>query len=428
MNKILRGGVAFLAMVLCLGGAVCAQEKPSDDPAKPKVRTITAFINVDRTRYQIDFSETVKFLKYARTVYQSRGYEVQTLRVATQPFPEYTKGMTREEAIQFFKNIDAVAQQENLLIAIGPAFESGEDGDAQADLLAEILRNTKSIQGSLMVTKGGEINWTAVAAAARVIRRLADTTELGGGTFRFAAIASMPPYSPFFPAAYHTGAGHQFAVGMESANTVAVAFQDAADYPAAKRKLGDLLFQEASEVENLARRADREQGWSYTGIDFSPAPMKDVSIGAAIEELSKAPFGASGTMTAVGTITSAIKDIGLRKTGYSGMMFPVMEDSRIAQRWNEGVVSMDALLSYSAVCATGLDTIPLPGDVSVETLGKIIGDVATLSVKWNKPLTARLMPAPGKHAGEMATFNNPSLIDVKIQPLTGTGVTAAPAQ
>jgi uncharacterized protein len=110
------------------------------------------------------------------------------------------------------------------------------------------------------------------------------------------------------------------------------------------------------------------------------------------------------------------------------MMFPVMEDSRIAQRWNEGVVSMDALLSYSAVCATGLDTIPLPGDVSVETLGKIIGDVATLSVKWNKPLTARLMPAPGKHAGEMATFNNPSLIDVKIQPLTGTGVTAAPAQ
>src|SRR5579871_3739569 len=196
MNNILRRGVVFLAMVLCFAGALCPQEKPSDDPAKPKVRTITAFINVDRTRYQIDFSDTVKFLKYARTVYQSRGYEVQTLRVATQPFPEYTKGMTREEAIQFFKNIDAVAQQESLLIAIGPAFESGEDGDAQADLLAEILRNTKSIQGSLIVTKGGEINWTAVSAAARVIRKLTETTELGGGNFRFAAIASMPPYSP----------------------------------------------------------------------------------------------------------------------------------------------------------------------------------------------------------------------------------------
>lgn len=423
MNKA-RRGIAFLLMSLCLACAIKPQEKTSGDPAKPKVRTITAFINVDRPRYQIDFADTVKFLQYARTVYQSRGYEVQTLRVATQPFAEYTKGMSRDEAIQFFKNIDAVAQQEGLLIAIGPAFASGEDGDAQADLLAEILRNTKSIQGSLMVTKDDAINWSAVAAAARVIRKLADTTEHGEGNFRFAAIASMPPYSPFFPAAYHTGAGHQFAVGMESANTVAVAFQDAADIPAAKRKLGDLLFQEAAEVENLARRSDREQGWSYMGIDFSPAPMKDVSIGAAIEELSKAPFGASGTMTAVGTITSAIKDIGLKKTGYSGMMLPVMEDSRIAQRWNEGVVNVDALLSYSAVCATGLDTIPLPGDISVETLGKMIGDVATLSVKWNKPLTARLMPAPGKHAGEMTEFSNSSLINVTIQALPGAAAFA----
>jgi uncharacterized protein len=386
------------------------------NPAQPKVRAITAFINIDRSRYQIDISDTIKFLKYARTVFESRGYAVQTLRIATQPFPEYTKGLSREEAMQFFKNLDGIAQQEHIVIAIGPAFLAGNDGDAQADLLAEILSNTKSLFGTVSVTKDDSINWPAVSAAARVIKKLSETTEHSEGNFHFAAIASMPPYSPFFPAAYHTGAGHQFTIGLESANTVAVAFQDAPDYQTAKRRLFDLLFEQTSAAEALAQRSDHEQGWTYLGIDLSPAPMRDVSIGAAIESLTRKPLGSSGTLTTVGLITSALKEIGLRKIGYSGLMLPVMEDSRIAERWNSGLVSMDTLLSYSAVCGTGLDTIPLPGDTSVDELTRIISDVATLSVRWNKPLSARLLPVAGKHAGETTEFTDPNLINVTVQP------------
>ena len=386
------------------------------NPAQPKVRAITAFINIDRSRYQIDISDTIKFLKYARTVFESRGYAVQTLRIATQPFPEYTKGLSREEAMQFFKNLDGIAQQEHIVIAIGPAFLAGNDGDAQADLLAEILSNTKSLFGTVSVTKDDSINWPAVSAAARVIKKLSETTEHSEGNFHFAAIASMPPYSPFFPAAYHTGAGHQFTIGLESANTVAVAFQDAPDYQTAKRRLFDLLFEQTSAAEALAQRSDHEQGWTYLGIDLSPAPMRDVSIGAAIESLTRKPLGSSGTLTTVGLITSALKEIGVRKIGYSGLMLPVMEDSRIAERWNSGLVSMDRLLSYSAVCGTGLDTIPLPGDTSVDELTRIISDVATLSVKWNKPLSARLLPVAGKHAGETTEFTDPNLINVTVQP------------
>jgi len=153
------------------------------------------------------------------------------------------------------------------------------------------------------------------------------------------------------------------------------------------------------------------------GLDLSPAPSQDSSIGAAIETISKQPFGASGTMTAVGTITSALKEIGARRAGYSGIMLPVLEDPLLAERWNQGRVSLDALLSYSAVCATGLDTIPLPGDTSVEDLARIIGDVATLSVKWNKPLSARLLPVAGKHAGDMTEFTDPYLVNGLIRPL-----------
>jgi uncharacterized protein len=302
------------------------------------------------------------------------------------------------------------------VIAIGPAFLAGNDGDAQADLLAEILSNAKSLFGTVSVTKDDSINWAAVSAAARVIKKLSETTDHSEGNFHFAAIASVPPYSPFFPAAYHTGAGHQFTIGLESANTVAVAFQDAPDYQTAKRRLFDLLFEQTSAAEALAQRSDHEQGWTYLGIDLSPAPMRDVSIGAAIESLTKKPLGSSGTLTTVGLITSALKEIGVRKIGYSGLMLPVMEDSRLAERWNSGLVSMDTLLSYSAVCGAGLDTIPLPGDTSVDELTRIISDVATLSVKWNKPLSARLLPVAGKHAGEPTEFTDPNLINVTVQP------------
>lgn len=408
--------VAIFFVALATLSSTRAQEKASE-PSRPKVRAITAFIHLDRERYQIEFSEAVRFLKIAKTTFESRDQTVQTLRVATQPFPEYTKGLSHDEIIQFFKNLDSFAQQEHIVVAIGPAFLSSADGDAQADLLAEILQNCKALFGTVYVTNDSGVNWRAVQAAARAIKTLADSTPNSEGNFHFAVLAGVPPNAPFFPAAYLTGAGHQFSVGLESAGTVAAAFQNAPDPSTARRRLIDLLFQQASDVDSLARRVDAERGWSYLGLDLSPAPSKDNSIGAAIESLSKQPFGSSGTLTAVATVTSALKEIGLRHTGYSGLMLPVLEDPILAERWSSGAVSLDALLSYSAVCGTGLDTIPLPGDTSSDTLARIIGDVASLSVKWNKPLSARLLPVTGKHPGDRTEFTDPALLNATIQPL-----------
>jgi uncharacterized protein len=395
-----------------------AQEKAPELP-KTKIRAITAFVRIDRSSYQIQMDEAIKFLKIARTTFESRDFKVQTLRIATQPFPEYTQGMSRDEAIQFFKNLDGIVQNDSVMLSIGPAYLSGKDTDAQADLLADILKNTKSIYGSLYVTGDEGVNWPAARAAAGVMKKLSDGTLHSEGNFHFAALANVPQGSPFFPAAYLTGLGHQFAVGLESAGDVAAAVKDAPDLATARRQLIDSFFHLASDVENVALRVDRERGWTYLGLDLSPAPSKDASIGTAIENISKQPFGASGTLTAVGVITSAIKEIGLRRTGYSGLMLPILEDPVLAERWNAGLVSIDALVSYSAVCGTGLDTVPLPGEATVEQLARIIGDVATLSMKWNKPLSARLLPVSGKTAGQQTEFTDPALVNGVIQPLSG---------
>jgi uncharacterized protein len=397
----------------------CAAQTKEPEPAKTKIRCITAFVRVDRASYQLQISEAVKFLKIAQTTFESRGFTVQTLRIATQPFPEYTQGLSHDQAVQFFKDLDGLAQLQNVLISIGPAYLAGDDGDAQADLLADILQNSKSLFGSVYVTTDAGVNWPAVRAAAGVMKKLSDGTLHSEGNFRFAALASVPQATPFFPAAYLSGLGHQFAVGLESANEVAAAVKDVPDLPTAKRRLIDLFFQQASGVENLARRVDSERGWAYLGLDLSPAPSKDASIVTAIENISHQPFGSNGTLSAVGVITSAIKEIGLRKSGFSGVLLPVLEDPVLAERWNASTVSLDSLLSYSSVCGTGLDTVPLPGNATVEQLTRIIGDVATLSVKWNKPLTARLLPVAGKAAGQQTEFADQNLLNAVIQPISG---------
>jgi len=404
-TRVLRFSLAIVIMILASdSGIVRAQGKPAAQEGKPKIRAITAFINLDRTQYQQQVADALKMLRRAQTTFESRGYTVQTIRIATQPFPEYTQGLTTEQVVAFFKQYDALAAKEKFAAAIGPAMLNANDLAGWADLLAEILVNTKTLDASLVV------------AAARVMKRL-QATEHSQGNFRFAAIALVPPLTPFFPAAYHTGFGHQFAVALESANLVAAAFKDTHDLLTAKQRLTDSLASVAFDIEQHAGRIDQETGWTYMGIDLSPAPSKDVSIGTAIENLTTQPVGSSGTLTAAAIITAAIKDVKAKQTGYSGLMLPILEDSRLAQRWSEGHISLDALLSYSAVCGTGLDTIPLPGDITAEQLSLIIGDMASLAVKWHKPLSARLLPVAGKGPGDMTEFNDPFLVNATLQPI-----------
>jgi hypothetical protein len=417
----MRPGISRFLLAVCVvsisvAHPAFAQRKAAVDPTKPKIRAITAFVNLDRATYQQQIADAVKMLKYARTVFESRDFEVQTIRIATQPFSEYTKGLTPEQALAFFKDYDALAQKEKFAASIGPAMLNATDPLLQADLLADILKNTKSINATVVVAGEEGVRWPAVGAAARTMKKLEDT-EHSQGNFKFSAIALVPPLTPFFPAAYHTGFGHQFAIALESANTVAAAFQGAPDLATARQRLTDRLASEAFAVQAQAARVDQDMGWTYMGIDLSPAPMKNVSIGAALEELTKQPVGSSGTLTAAATVTAAIRDIQVKQTGYSGLMLPILEDSRLAQRWSEGRISIDALLSYSAVCGTGLDTVPLPGDVTEQQLELIIGDMASLAVKWHKPLSARLLPVNGKNAGEMTEFDDPYLVNATLQPL-----------
>src|SRR5882762_6119642 len=390
---------------------------PASAAEKPKVRTITAFVRLDTTQYQQQVTDTLTMLRNAKARFELAGYEVQTIRISAQPFPEYTRGMSKQDILAFFHDLDDLAKQENFIASIGPALMSEKDDPAQSQLLAEILGLTNNLHGSVVVAGDDGVHWKAVRAAADVMKYLEDHTDHSLGNFRFAAIANVPAYTPFFPASYHQGQGHQFAIALESANVVAAAMAVPRDAEVTRQAIVAELEIHARAVEDVASKIDRETGWTYMGLDISPAPMKDVSIGSATAGATGGRFGTSGTLTAAATITSALRDIMVKKVGYNGLMMPVLEDTRLAQLWSEGALTMDQLLAYSAVCGTGLDTIPLPGDTTADQLARIIGDVATLSAKLSKPLSARLLPVAGAKPGDRTTFDDPNLVNTVIQSL-----------
>ena len=409
--------VVLLAVVFvaAMGRAQNAQP-PAASSALPKVRTVTAFVRLDRARYRAQVAEALKLLRAAKTALNKAGYEVETIRITTQSFPEFTRGMSAEQALQFFRDYDKLAGQEGFTPDIGSAMSKDSDDPGQADLLAQVIAGTQNINGFITVADEQGIHWKAVRAAARVMKYLEEHTEHSEGNFHFAAGAFPPGVAPFFPVSHTSDAGHGFALGLESANIAQRVFAHGkGDMNSAGEELTAALGAEAKKVEEIARGVAASTGWSYQGIDLTPVPLKEISIGGALEELVRGEIGSPGSLSAAYAITTAVQRVPVQRAGYSGLMLPVLEDSVLAKRWESGAISRDSLMSYSSVCSTGLDAVPLPGDISVEELESIIGDMASLAVKWHKPLSARLLPVAGKKAGEMTEFSSPYLVNVRIR-------------
>ena len=178
-------------------------------------------------------------------------------------------------------------------------------------------------------------------AAAETVKYLEENTDHSIGTFYFAAIANVPAYAPFYPASYHQGLGHQFAIALESANVVAGVMAVQRDQEATRQVLISELGRHARAIQDIASKIDQDTGWTYMGMDLSPAPRREVSIASALAGFTGGHFGTSGTLTAAATITSALRDIMVTKVGYSGLMMPVLEDTRLSQLWGEGAITMD---------------------------------------------------------------------------------------
>jgi uncharacterized protein (UPF0210 family) len=409
MGRVSSSAAGLLLLAACLSTSAKAQVR--DD--YPHVRAVTAFINVDKGNYKAQIDDTAKFLNTAKAAFNKAGFGGAGGRITTQPFPQYIKGLNRADALALIGNIKQVAINDNVRLNIGPAMMNDDDPTEAADLLPAVLADGKAY-ASLIVASDKGIHWRALKVAAHVIHELGTKTPNGNGNFSFAAGAMVRPYTPYYPVSWHTGQGLHFAVALETANVVNRVFRQYHDPVQAQAHLTQELSRYTVEAEAVAKKLAAENGWTYEGIDATPAPGADYSIATAFESYLNAPIGTPGSETAAGIITRSVQATPVKRAGYSGLMVPVMEDKVLAQRWAEGAYTLDSIMAWSAVCAAGVDTVPLAGSTAENQIALILSDVSWLAFKWNKPLAIRLMPSPGKSKGDMTGFTAEGLYNTRI--------------
>jgi len=382
-----------------------------------KIRSITYFCNPKYPLEEKVLQRAGQFLAAAKSGYEAAGYEVQTVRLATIPFPQLLGNENISKLPELTSQIDNIAQGLGIgYISLGAA-------------LPESLQSYKAIPDAIFVSKnvffGGVmadqvrgINLTAIRACADVIVKCGTIEPNGFANLQFAALANVESGAPFLPAAYHDSDEPKFAIATEAADLAVQAFENAKSLEEGRHNLVREIEKHGKKLTEVAKSLHCRFG----GIDFSLAPFPDDahSLGNAVEKMGIPKIGLHGSLAAAAILTEAIDRANFIHTGFSGFMQPILEDSVLAKRAAEGILTIKDVLLYSAVCGTGLDTIPLPGDTTAEQLTPLLLDLCALALRLDKPLTARLMPIPNKKAGDETNFDFAFFAPSKVMALNST--------
>ena len=388
-----------------------------------KIRSITLFLNPGWPLNAPLIQQAGETAHLAKEQFNAAGYEVQTARLATIPFPRLFAGLASNERLQAIQTLEQTAIEAGFnYTAIGPALLDHPESFLQ---IPEIIAATETIFCSAEIaTRSAGLSLPAVRACARIITELAPQDPNGFANLYFTALANVGPGSPFFPAAYHGDGQPAIALAVESAGLAVSAFQNTSTLEEGAANLRSAIEEHASKLTEISRQVGSSAEIAFSGIDFSLAPFPDSasSLGTAVEALGVPRVGLHGSLAAAALLASTLDQANFQRVGFSGLLFPQLEDAVLAERAAEGVLTVKDMLMYSAVCGTGLDTIPLPGETTPEQLAPLLLDMAALALRLDKPLTARLMPIPGKQAGQATNFDFPFFANSQVMPLSSEGM------
>ena len=378
-----------------------------------KIRSITYFCNPQYPLDEKTLRQAATFLSDAKSAYEAAGYEVQTVRLATIPFPELLGEENIQRLPELTSQIDEIIQQLGIgYVSLGPALPGLPQSYEVIPDAIFVSRNV--FFGGVMAgstdskLSNSTIYPAAIRACAEVIVKCAALEPNGFANLQFAALANVRAGAPFLPAAYHDSDEPAFAIATESADLAVHAFENAKTLEDGRNALVSEITRHGQAISQIAQSILSGLHLPrFNGIDFSLAPFPDdaQSLGNAVEKMGVPRIGLHGSLAAAAILTEAIDRADFPHTGFSGFMQPVLEDSILAKRVEEGTLTIKDALLYSAVCGTGLDTIPLPGNITAELLVPLLLDLSALALRLDKPLTARLMPIPGKKAGDETNFD-----------------------
>ena len=365
------------------------------------------------------------FVPACDMVGEKYGIEVVNKRISISPIGVAGAPFSSQQLVKVAQALDQVA------IDVGVDFIGGfsalvEKGAARGDLalmeaIPEALGSTERVCASVNVasTRAG-INMDAVVKMGEIIASTAERTRDSGGLgcAKMCVFANIPQDIPFMAGAY-LGTGEPdtvINVGVSGPGVVKRAIDRALtnDPDLDLGGLSEIIKRTAYKVTRVGELIGREVaarlGVTFGIADLSLAPTPNVgdSVGEIFQSLGLKSIGVPGSTALLALLNDAVKKGGAFAShqvgGLSGAFIPVSEDLNINQAVEKGFLGLDKLEAMTSVCSVGLDMVAIPGDTPAETIAAIIADEMAIGVMNKKTTATRLIPVPGKKAGDHVTF------------------------
>jgi uncharacterized protein (UPF0210 family) len=353
------------------------------------------------------------------------GIPVVNKRISVSPIAVAAAPFNCDQMVSVAKTLDRAVHAVNVdfIGGFSALVEKGmAKGDrALIDALPQALTQTDRVCASINVasTRAG-INMDAVMRMGRRIKTAAEMTKNQDGLAcaKLCVFANIPQDIPFMAGAY-LGVGEADAVinvGVSGPGVVKKAIDRAvaANPELNLGQLSELIKRTAYKVtrvgELIGREVAQHLGLGFGVVDLSLAPTPHVgdSVGEIFQSLGLRSIGVPGTTVALAMLNDAVKKGGAFAStsvgGLSGAFIPVSEDLNISQSAQDGFLTIEKLEAMTSVCSVGLDMVAIPGDTSAETLSAVIADEMAIGVINKKTTAARIIPVPGKKAGDRAHF------------------------
>jgi len=355
------------------------------------------------------------------------GITIVNKRLSVSPIADVGAGFDHGGFVRLAQALDEGARR------VGIDFVGGynaqmEKGASDADrvlveAMPEALLSTRKVCASLNVasTKAG-VNMDAVRDVGHTLKALAAGSKDhdGMGCAKLVVFANQPQDNPFMAGAYH-GHGEPEAVinvGVSGPGVVARSLERRIQAHGRENLGLDDLAEEIKQTsfrvtrcgEILGREVAQRMGIAFGVVDLSLAPTPKVgdSVGEILRILGIDAIGAPGSTACVALLNDAVKKGGAFASqsvgGLSGAFIPVCEDAVLAEAAEKGQLRLEKLEAMTSVCSVGLDMVAVPGDTPAETLSAIIADEMVIGMINRKTTAVRIIPVPGKRAGDRAVF------------------------
>ena len=328
---------------------------------------------------------------------------------------------TSEDFVTIAKTLDRVVKDIGVNL-IGGYSALVSKGMTHADELLirsipKALSVTERVCSSINLgsTRTG-INMDAVKLMGETIKKTAEVSrncEINGCA-KLVVFTNAPEDNPFMAGAFH-GPGEGDAVinvGVSGPGVILAAAREYKDRPI--NELADGIKKMAFKITRMGQmvgtEAAKRLGVNFGILDLSLAPTPEVgdSVARILEEIGLEGAGAPGTTAALAMLTDMVKKGGVMAStnvgGLSGAFIPVSEDEGMINAVKQHSITLEKLEAMTCVCSVGLDMIAIPGDTPATTISGIMADEMAIGMVNNKTTAVRLIPAPGKKAGEWVEF------------------------